>query len=146
VAIGQEAVGFTSSDSSAAAPSVLQTSCPDSLRQGLIAGLPATDTVTTLDPATTHGVGVEPTITNGYRPSCAFAISANGRTVDELYFVGLPQDDQDELVSRIPNEDYVAGAATAIPNGTQQIYTLGASRIDISNITVDGISVFLVAG
>ncbi|HEY5319904.1 MAG TPA: hypothetical protein VIJ76_03415, partial [Galbitalea sp.] len=48
VSLGQQALSFSPPDSSSGTSSGLATSCPDSLKQALFAGLPSADVLTTL--------------------------------------------------------------------------------------------------
>jgi hypothetical protein len=150
VAIGQEALGFTSSDSSPSGTSDdsgIATSCPDSLKAGLLAGLPSTAALAILNPSVTAGVGADPELTQGYTASCAFGIAESGKkTVDELYFIGISDADEKVITSRVVNDGFVGGTEATITSGTQQIFTKGSAGVAIDKLTLAGEPVLLIAG
>jgi hypothetical protein len=147
VAIGQEAGGFTSSSSPQ--PTTGWSSpetCPTSLEQGLQSAVPAGATVTELDVAIVHGVGGEPDLTDGDTPSCAYALTASGRTVDEVIFVGMEDSYQAAIVAKLTAGGFVVTSTTTMALGTEQVYRNGSAQIAVQKLKDDGISVFAVIG
>jgi hypothetical protein len=146
VAIGRQALGSKSPSTGAATASPTLAGCPASLIQGLKSGLPATATLTTLDPATVDGVLSDPEVSAGFVPSCAFSITGSGTSIDELYFLDMSATDQDAITNRLQEAGFVPGAPTAITFGTQQIYASSTARIEVAKVSVGGVSALLVAG
>lgn len=144
VAIGEQAISPSSSSSPTGSDS--PPTCPDSLRQGLLAGLPTSDTLATLDVSTTLGVPSDPQATAGFTPACAFAITVSGKTVDELYFLRMSDSAENLIVSRIESAGFAPSAISTVTDGTQQIFASSTARIVVGKLTVDGISVLVLAG
>jgi hypothetical protein len=143
VAIGEQALVFTPPPMTGWSSAV---TCPNSLEDGMLAGLPAGGTVTALDAATITGVPGDPQLTAGDTPSCAYTLTASGRTVTEVIFVGMGESYQATIVARLVAAGFAVTSTITIALGTEQVYSNGTAGVGIEKLQADGISVFGVVG
>jgi hypothetical protein len=148
VAIGEQALG-TASSSSTTAPSTGWSStnaCPDSLRQGLVAGLPAGATLSVVDSSSSMGVPADPTATQGDYPSCVFALVSGAHTVNEEFFVGMPDSYVKGIDAKLVADGFTAGTPTPQGDGTQQVFTALGARVAVEQLSVASTPVIVVIG
>jgi hypothetical protein len=148
VAIGVQALSFTASGSSSGGASGWSSDavCPDSLRQGIVAGLPVGVTLTTLDAASTTGVPADPQLTADDEASCAFSETESGKVFNEVVFYGMASGDADAIVAKVEADGFVGGGATPVGSGTQQLFIRGTSAIVIQRLLAGTTSVIVVIG
>ena len=147
VAIGQEARVLTSPGS--ASPTTgwsSDTTCPDATRQGILSSVPAGSTLANLDAASTTGVVAEPTVTEGDVPSCAYAMTVSGQTVDAVIFIGMGKSYQTPIIAKLVADGFAPGATSTLSLGTVQLYTRGITRVVVENLQEGDLSVFAVIG
>jgi hypothetical protein len=148
VAIGQQALGFKSTDSSPSGKFGWTSSvpCPAALKTALTAGLPKGSTVSLLDPLNVSGPLLDPNLTADDVATCAFSLTTGGRSITQLYFVGMDQTAASVITSKLTSDGFAAGIPTTVGTGLQQVYTSGAGSIAVSRLTENGQSVVIVSG
>ena len=148
IALGKQALSFSSSDSSQSTGSgwTSPEPCPDALKAALTNELPAGSSVSTLDPATVSGPLLDPQLTAGDISTCAFSVTANGHVLTQLYFIGMDDTAAAVITSKLVSDGFTAGVPTASGTGSQQIYTSTAGGIAISRGTEAGEPIFIVSG
>ncbi|HEX4402625.1 MAG TPA: hypothetical protein VHZ98_14985 [Galbitalea sp.] len=150
VAIGQQALGFTSSGGSSSGWTS-PISCPDGFAQGLQSGLPSTDTLLKLDPSTVSGPVGDPQLTTGYVATCAYRLTTATTTIVELAFFDIDVDHESAISTRLVSDGFASqGAAQNTdaqghPN-TQTIYQKALTRVVLEAITINSIPALVVVG
>jgi hypothetical protein len=150
VAIGQQALGFTSSGGSSAGWTS-PISCPAGFEEGLRSSSPATDTIVKVDPTTVTGPASDPKLTTGYIATCAYRVSTATTTIIELAFFDMDDSHVSAIATKLKSDGFVPGAPvqSTDSNGdpvAQTIYSNGSARIVMATVTVSSTPALLVAG
>jgi hypothetical protein len=135
VAIGAQAIGFASSDSSSGSSQGWTSSqpCSTALQSNIEAGAPAGLTLTLLDPSTVSGPLSDPNLTHGDVATCAFHATSTTELENQEFFVGMPQSYVSKYAAKLVADGFVAGptiSETQTP-GTQQTFTKGLDKVAI---------------
>jgi hypothetical protein len=146
IAIGQQAIGFTSSDSTSSTGWSSDLGCPDGFKEGFTSSLPAGSTVVTLDPESQSGVLADPSVTAGDIPNCALKLETSQASITALVFLNMDQTHQSAIISKLEADGFVGAAVEATTDGTQQEFDKGAVLVEIGKINADGVSAFAVMG
>jgi len=150
VAIGQQAIGFTTSGGSAAGWTS-PIACPDGVQAGLQATAPATDTFVQLDPTTISGPTQDPGLTKTDVATCVFRLNSPHLSIVELVFIDMDASHEKQITAQLVKDGYTAdppsqstGANGVVLNET--IYRNASGGIVTGTIQVGTTPAFLVAG
>jgi hypothetical protein len=150
VTIGEQAVGATVSTAPSSAAGATgwnsSVSCPDTFRDGLLTTAPAGTTATPLDAAATTGIVGDPGVSAGDRPTCAYAVSIQGRTIDALAFLGMGTSYQSAIISKLQSDGFTAGKTEPEAGGTLQEFTKGTTTVGVEKLTILGQPMFGLIG
>jgi hypothetical protein len=135
VAIGAQAVGFASSDSTSGSTEgwISPQPCSTSLQNNIEAGAPAGLTLTLLDPLNVSGPLSDPNLTKGDVATCAFHAASTTELENQEFFVGMPQSYVSKYAAKLVADGFLAGSTiseTQTP-GTQQTFTKGLDKVAI---------------
>jgi len=149
VAIGQQAIGFTSAGGSSAGWTS-PIACPDSFENGLRSSAPSTDTFLKMDPKTISGPPSDPQLTAGYIATCVFQINTGTASVLEIAFFDIDDAHASAITKKLVSDGFVSQGTT---NNTQDghpysetVYSNGTSRIVVETVTIDSTPALLIAG
>ena len=149
VAIGQQALGFTSSGGNSAGW-ISPISCPGSFEDGLRSTIPANYTVQEVDPKTVSGPASDPQLTKGYVATCAYSINTGTTTLVALAFFDLDAGHASALQSKLASDGFTAGQTNSSSAGGHPfdltIYTGATSRIAVEMMTIDTTPAFMIVG
>jgi hypothetical protein len=149
VAIGQQAIGFTSSGGTSAGW-ISPVSCPDSFEQGLRMTIPATYTVQKIDPKTVGGPASDPQLTKGYVATCAYSVNTGNTTLVALAFFDIDNGHASALKSKLASDGFTAGQTTSSSVGGHPfeltLYAGATSRIVVESMTIDTVPAFMIVG
>ena len=115
-----------------------------------MSSLPAGASLTTLPNTSSTAIIADPASTLGDVPSCAFALSVSGRTVNELIFVGMDSGYRNAITAKLVADSFLAGAITPLTQGsvdaTEQVFTKGTAKAAVETSSTYGITAFAVVG
>ncbi len=150
VAIGQQALGFTSSGSSSTGWTS-PIACPAGYAQGLSSTTPASDTILQIDPTTVTGPASDPQLTAGYVATCADRVSSATSSILELSFFDIDDAHAKAISTRLLDDGFVSEGTTHTTDArgdpyVQTVYQKGLSRIAVATVTVDSTPALIIAG
>jgi hypothetical protein len=150
VAIGQQAIGFTSSGGSSSGWTS-PISCPDAYEAALRAGLPSTDTLQSLDPTEVSGPASDSQLTTGYVATCADQITTPTGTLTELAFFDIDVDHESAISTRLIADGFASQGPTKSTDAqghpyTETIYQEDLKRVVVESVTIDSVPALVVVG
>jgi hypothetical protein len=150
VAIGQQAIGFTSSGGSSAGWTS-PIACPQAFEDGLRSSTPTTATIQKIDPTTVTGPIADPNLTTGYVATCVYRLTTSTNSVLELAFLDIDDTHSAVIPTKLVADGFVSQGATQSTDAaghqySQTIYSNGTARVVVATLTIDSIPALLVAG
>ena len=150
VAIGQQAIGFTTGGGSSAGWTS-PIACPDGFEQGLRSTTPSTDTLQKIDPTTVTGPVSDPKLTTGYTATCVYRMSTPTQSILEFAFFDIDESHTTALTTKLVGDGFASQGTTQSTDAqgqpfSQTIYSNGSARIVVATTTIDSTPALLVAG
>ena len=150
VAIGQEAIGFTSSGGSSAGWAS-PIACPAGFEDGLRSSTPTADTLLKVDPTTVTGPVSDPQLTTGYVATCVYRVTTPSNSILELAFFDIDDVHSAAIAAQLVSDGFVSQGTTTHNDAeghtvTQTIYASAVARVVIASLTINSTPALVIAG